>query len=60
MTKMYTIKWEIDVEAKSPREAAEWAWKVMKEKENEATFLDVYNTDKDFINSFDMDYSKGV
>lgn len=57
---LYNIRWEIDVDKPTAKEAADWAWKVMKEKENEATYLDVYDTEDDnLVGQFDMDEQEG-
>ena len=39
--KTYRVKWEIDVEAKTPREAAEWALRIQRDRESTATVFSV-------------------
>ena len=56
---LFTVKWEIDVDMPSAQEAADWAWDIMKEQENDATYLDVYEGEQ-YIQSYDMDKSEGV
>jgi len=54
----YTVKWEISLDAESPEEAAEIAWSIMKEPENLANNLDVYegdSFDESFIKSYEME-----
>ena len=44
---LYRVKWEIDIDAESYEEAAEQAWEIMKEQENEASFLDLQNHEEE-------------
>jgi hypothetical protein len=37
----YTVVWKIDIEANSPREAAELALKIQRDKKSTATVFDV-------------------
>jgi len=55
MSNYYMVRWVIQIDADSPEDASKLAWKIMKEKENMATFLDVYDGEDDqLINTFDM------
>jgi len=46
----------------SAREAAEWAWGVLKEQENTATYLDVSmpNSTDETFKSFNMNKQEGI
>lgn len=61
---LYTVRWEINIDAPCAKDAAEQAWNIMKEPVNEATYLDVYETKADgsvgtLIRNFDMDEREG-
>ena len=52
----YRIKWEIDIISDTPEHACQLAWEIMKEQENEASFLDVYDPEfpDDITGTMDM------
>ena len=47
MAKLYHVVWEIDVYARSPREAAKEAQAIQQDKEAMATVFDVAEEDSD-------------
>jgi hypothetical protein len=47
MSKQYLVEWRIDIEADSPREAAEEAFRIMQEPDTSATCFDVIEKDGD-------------
>lgn len=51
--KEYKVVWTIDIDADSPREAAEQALVVQRGPGNEATFFEVY--DKEILGKFEID-----
>lgn len=50
----FVVKWEIDVWADSPEEAAEQAREIMQDKDSTANYFTVTDDD-DFVNHFDLE-----
>ncbi len=42
MTRTYTVRWEIDVDAESPKEAAKQALEIQRDPESLATVFEVF------------------
>lgn len=54
MTTLYKISWHIDVEADSPREAAEKARAIQQNPDSTATVFDVYPQDRGGKHTIDL------
>lgn len=54
MHRMYRLTWEIDVDAESPREAAEKAFAIIREALTTATVLDVIKHDGSEVMRVDL------
>lgn len=51
----FVVKWEIDIWADSPKEAAEQAREIMHDKDSIANYFTVTGDD-DSVNHFDLDF----
>ena len=50
MKTRYHVVWEIDIDAESPREAAEEAWAIMRYQDSRANYFEVFDQDGDKTN----------
>lgn len=55
MKTRYHVVWEIDIEAESPREAAEEAWAIMCHPDSNANYFEVFDQNGDKTNVDLMD-----
>ncbi len=57
---LYRVKWEVDVDAKSPRDAAKQALRMQRDPESWATVFDVSRHDKYSRKCIDLGVPKEV
>lgn len=53
--KRYVIRWEIDIEADTPEEAAKEAWEHMHREGTTATYLEIFDKHFNHITAFNME-----
>lgn len=58
MVKLYHVVWEIDINARSPREAAKEAQAIQQDRDSTATLFDV--TEEDSDKTVRIDLGEGI